>query len=125
MHPRLRRQWSLFTLAVAAWLLVSPWVLGCGSDDTRVALNDVAAAVVLAALSLANLRLTRFLGHDDHRGCECRYWLPVDACKLGEQGSPGELRSRARDGRYASAREDVMQHPLFEPARHVQLRHLA
>jgi SPW repeat len=62
-----RRYWSICTLAVSAWLIVSPWVLGF-SDSTRLLWNAVLCGGVLAALSIVNLLVTWHLGHDQHPG---------------------------------------------------------
>ena len=59
-RPQHRRQWSMFTLAVTAWLLVSPWILGYGGE-TRMVVNDLIAAIVPAALSLGPPRHRGFV----------------------------------------------------------------
>jgi hypothetical protein len=67
VRPATRRYWSWFTLALAAWLLVSPWILGY-SSETKLLWNSIACAAVLTILSLLNLSLSRHLGEDDHTG---------------------------------------------------------
>jgi hypothetical protein len=62
-----RRYWSIFTLALSAWLFASPWILGF-SDSNRLMWNAVICGVVLAILSVANLLVTERLGHDQHAG---------------------------------------------------------
>jgi len=62
-----RRHWSVFTLALSAWLVVSPWILGF-NDSTRLLWNAVICGVVLAILSGVNLLVTEHLGHDQHPG---------------------------------------------------------
>jgi hypothetical protein len=65
--PAARRYWSFFTLAVAVWLLISPWVLGY-SGEARLLWNSIACAIVLVILSLLNLTVGRQLGEDDSSG---------------------------------------------------------
>jgi len=62
-----RRHWSVFMLALSAWLVVSPWILGF-NDSTRLLWNAVICGVVLAILSGVNLLVTEHLGHDQHPG---------------------------------------------------------
>jgi hypothetical protein len=62
-----RRYWSVFTLALSAWLVASPWILGF-SDSTRLVWNAILSGVVLAILSGVNLLVTERLGHDKHTG---------------------------------------------------------
>jgi SPW repeat len=62
-----RRYWSVFTLALSAWLVVSPWILGF-NDSTRLAWNAVICGGVLAILSGVNLLVTEHLGRDQHPG---------------------------------------------------------
>jgi hypothetical protein len=67
MRTYRRRHWSAFTLALSAWLVASPWILGFG-DGTRLVWNAVICGVVLAVLSGINLIVTEHLGPDQHSG---------------------------------------------------------
>jgi hypothetical protein len=62
-----RRYWSVFTLALSAWLVASPWILGF-NDSTRLMWNAVICGAVLAILSGVNLLVTENLGHERHPG---------------------------------------------------------
>ena len=57
----------MFTLALSAWLVVSPWILGF-SNNSRLMWNAILCGVALAILSGVNLLVTQRLGHDQHPG---------------------------------------------------------
>ncbi len=62
-----QRRWTWPWLATAAWLLVSPWIVGY-SSVTQLTANAVVCAVAVGALAVANWMLTNRMGPDDHRG---------------------------------------------------------
>ena len=66
-RTRAHRRWSWVWFIAAAWLLVSPWVVGY-SDSTRLVVNAVVCAAIVAALALANWSLTNRMGPEEHRG---------------------------------------------------------
>jgi SPW repeat-containing protein len=66
-RTRTQRRWTWVWLIAAAWLLVSPWVLGF-SGFMRLTVNAVVCAVIIAALAIANLALTNRMGPDEHKG---------------------------------------------------------
>jgi hypothetical protein len=66
-RTRTQRLWTWPWLGIAAWLLISPWVVGY-SSATRVTVNAVVCAIVVAALATANWMLTNRMGPEDHRG---------------------------------------------------------
>lgn len=66
-RTRAQRRWTWVWLVVAAWLLISPWVLGF-SSSTRLVVNAVVCAAVIAALAIANWSFTNRMGPEEHKG---------------------------------------------------------
>jgi len=63
------RRGTWFWLALSAWLLISPWVLGY-SSHTWMTANAVIVALVQAAVAIAAWSLTTRMGSDGHRGIQ-------------------------------------------------------
>lgn len=66
-QTRAHRRWTWVWLIVALWLLISPWVIGF-SGYTRLVVNAVVCAVIIAALAVVNLTLTNRMGPEEHKG---------------------------------------------------------
>ncbi len=66
-QTRAHRRWTWVWLVVAAWLLVSPWVLGY-SGATRLMINAIVCAALIAGLAVVNWSLSNRMGPEEHRG---------------------------------------------------------